>query len=507
MPDYQPKTAPYAHQTAAFERSKDAAAFALFLEQRTGKTKIVIDTAARLYELGQITALLVVAMPGRVHANWAANEIPPHMPDRIPRQIVVWSAAKAGQKGFKEKLEALLTTKSLAILLVNGEAIITSAFRQYAEKFLKARRTIAVADESSLSTRNWSKRTKVMHAIARRSAYRRILDGTPVGEGPLDLYYQMAFLDPSILGFTSFYAFKQRYAVWEKKTNHAQGREYEELKCYQNLDELTARIAPYSFQVLRKDCFDMPEKVYQKYTYELSPEQRRVYDTIAEEYKAELSNSEHVTAQHVLTRYLRLQQILSNFWPPEKAATIHEACQGAGCADCEDLGVIVTTTATRLIDPKHDPRLDAMADILAINPRPGIVWARFHHDVDALLALASRTGRRAARYDGLTSPKDKDAAQAAFQGREIDLLIGNPRSGGRGLRLDAAQWITYFSNDFSLLSRLQSEDRAEAPGRTGGTGIIDIIAADTIDDTLVDALRNKKSLADEVLGREKEDWI
>lgn len=515
MVDYIPKTEPYTHQKKAFDASCDAKVFGLFCEQRTGKTKIVIDTAAYLFENRSIDALLIVAMPGRVHRNWVALEIPAHLPDRVPRACTVWDSRRASSASFQGELDLLLETPSLAVLAVNGEAIITVAFRKFITRFLRRRRALVVADEFSLIMKTpGTQRTKMMHAIGRQpnAAVRRILDGTPSGEGPLDLYAPLMFLDWRILGFTSFVAFRNHFAKWEtgKVFDPRTGttRDYPKLVGYQNLDELQAKLAPHSFRVLRKDCWDVPEKVYQIHPFQLSPEQRRVYDSLESEYEADLPTGQRVSATHVLTRYLRLQQVASNYWPSETVGTVHAACGGNGCTECDDLGVIIGKTLLRPIAATN-PRIAAAREIFEMNAgRSGIVWARFHEDVDQVLELARLMAIPACRYDGRCSPEEKDESQDHFQLGRSQLLVGNPRSGGRGLKLSRASFILNYSNEFSLLTRLQSEDRAEEKGKLEGTGIIDLVAENTLDDlVIIPALRAKKKITDYVMNERGGRWL
>lgn len=517
---YVPKREPQPHQVEALRRSWDKPAFALFMEQRTRKTKVILDNAALLYEQKKIDALVVVAMPGRVHANWVKYELPADMPDRIPYFAVVWDASKMKAKSVQADLETLLTTNHLAILAVNGEAVITEAFRTYLARFLKTRRAMVVADEHTLIMKTpGTKRTKVMQAIGRHKNViaKRILDGTPVGEGPLDLYAPFTFLDPKILGFTSFFAFKHRYAKWKTERNFQAGYSYEVLdrgkdnvdNPYINLDELQQKIAPHSYRITRKELGRSAEKVYQRHLFQLTPTQRKAYDELEDQYETELTGGANLSARHALTRLLRLQQLTSNYWPPERVGIVHKPCAGNGCEGCDDLGVVEGFTPLRVVDPDHNPRIEALKDVLELNPStPTIVWARFHQDVDAAMILSKSLGRTPVQYDGRATPEMKDAAQSDFQsGRALD-LIGNPRSGGRGVRLDRARLIVYLSNEFSLLSRLQSEDRAEDLDKSEATGVIDLIAEDTVDDRLiVPALRAKKSLTDYVLGEKGGKWL
>lgn len=517
---YEPKREPQPHQVEALRRSWDKTAFALFMEQRTRKTKVILDNASVLYEQGKIDALIIVAMPGRVHANWIKYEIPQDLPDRIERYAVVWDAGRVGRKSFKNALEWLIDFKGLAILAVNGEAVITETFRAYLKRFLDRRKAMVVADEHTLIMKTpGTKRTKVMQAIGRHRNViaKRILDGTPVGEGPLDLYAPFTFLDPKILGFTSFFAFKHRYAKWKTERNFRAGYSYEVLdrgkdnleNPYINLDELQAKISQHSYRITRKELGRSAEKVYQPFLFQLSPLQRKAYDELEQSFETELANGANLSARHALTRLLRLQQLTSNYWPPERVGLVHAPCAGNGCEGCDDLGVVEGFSPLRVVDPDHNPRLEALRDVLELNRGvPTIVWARFHQDVDAAVELSRALGRSPVQYDGRTPPEAKDAAQSDFQsGRALD-LIGNPRSGGRGVRLDRARLIVYLSNEFSLLSRLQSEDRAEDLDKLEATGVVDLIAEDTIDDRLiVPALHAKKSLTDYVLGEKGGKWL
>lgn len=510
-------------QLEAFLKTADEPAYALLMEQRVGKSHVVINTADYQYTKYRndnqtgINGLVIIAMPGRVHRNWTTQELPADLASTY--SSVTWEAGKANTKYFRADLENLLTTPALAILAVNGEAILTETFRVYLARFLKARkRVMLVADEFTLLMKTpGAKRTKLMRIIGRQPqvVMKRILDGTPM-ETPLDLYAPFAFLDPAIIGFTSFTAFKHHFAKWKKETAWSTGQTYETLdrgpdddqSPWLNLDELQAKIAKKSFRALRSECFDVHDKTYQTATFILTPKQRKVYDDLASSLEAELPSGLKVSVKHVLTRYLRLQQITSGFYPQQRLPVIHPPCNGDGCPDCADLGVVIGFTPLERIDTT-DPRLDAYAGIIERNAQDQIItWARFHEDVDATIEQLKKMGRSPVQYDGRCGPGEKDAALAAFQGGAATDLVGNPRSGGRGIKLTQAKLIINYSNEFALLTRLQSEDRAEGPDRAYGTGIVDLAAEDTIDDLIIiPALRGKKSVYDYVMNERNGRWL
>jgi hypothetical protein len=507
---YVPKTPFWRHQKEAFDKSAELPNFAYLMEQRVGKTKPCLDRTALWYERGLLDALVVVALPAGVHLNWLTDEIPAHLPDRIPRMCVEWRSKRASTKSFKDELDRLVRFEGLAVLAANGGAVITKAFAEFMVRFLKARRVHLVGDETSLLfPRPGTDRAKAMASFGRhpRVVMKSILDGTPEDESPFHLYQQFSFLSPTILGYTSFFAFKQRYGVWKRGYNQATQREYPILEEHQNLEELRDRIAPVSYRISRREAFpDMPEQVVSPLRFELSEEQARVYNTLADEYEAELRDGHRVEARHVLVRYLRLQQVASNFWPSERIPALCTACGGDGCATCEFLGAVEVRTPLRVVDPKVNPRLRVLEDQLTRTREPFIVWCRFTKDVDDAIAACARAGVPTVRYDGLVPPDEKAANKLAFQTGGADALVGNPTSGGRGLTLKRARTVFNYSGFFSLLVYLQGNDRGEDTSldvRRGdrGTSIVNLLARGTVDEDMDEAHARKADVASIVKGR------
>ncbi len=98
--NYKFKTKPYGHQLDALEASWDKENFAYFMEMGTGKSKVLLDNAAVLYDKGLINGLLLIAPKG-VYKNWYDSEIHVHLPDHIETNIVLW---KTSDKSKKQKL-------------------------------------------------------------------------------------------------------------------------------------------------------------------------------------------------------------------------------------------------------------------------------------------------------------------------------------------------------------------------------------------------------------------
>lgn len=504
------------HQLTARERMENERAFYLAMEQRTGKTRPIIEESDDLFLKNIIDALLIVAMPSGAPFNWVRDEIPLWGNPAIPRMTYLWRADKIKNKGEQRKLQELIDFKGLAVLAVNGEATSTEAFKAYISKFMRKRRVYTAGDEATLLLgKPGNKRTRVMYAIGKLSLYRRLLDGTP-GEDPMDFFPQYWFLDPNIIGQGSFFSFKARYAELEKGYNHTTGTEYTTIKkgedgqpIYRNLNELQTLIAPYTFRVRFNDVFpDTARPVYQKRRFDLVPKQRAAYDQLEAEYEIELQSLGTVTVAHVLTRYLRLQQITSGFWPASKVAALCDQCDGAGCEECDNLGAKEQTLPlTRIIPYEENPRVEALKQELIQSKAPGIVWCRFNQDAEDISQACRELGRVSVRYDGSVDQEHKFMAKDAFQTGRADVFISKPRSAGRAVRLDAAEWMLYYSNYYGAKTRLQSEDRPKVAGRKIATQIIDAVANDTKDEDIIAALRAGRSVADIILKEDSGKWL
>jgi SNF2 family DNA or RNA helicase len=218
--NYKFKTKPYNHQLTALEKSWNKETYAYFMEMGTGKTKVLIDNMSMLYDKGKIDGALIIAPKG-VIKTWYEQEIPTHLPDHIENVSVLWQSNIT--KSQQEKLESLFEIETaLHILIMNVEAFSTEKGVKFASKFLNSHKVLMAIDESTTIKTPTAQRTKNIIKIGGMSKYRRIMTGSPVTKNPLDLYTQCEFLDPYLLDFASYYAFRNRYAVM--KTMHVRGR-------------------------------------------------------------------------------------------------------------------------------------------------------------------------------------------------------------------------------------------------------------------------------------------
>jgi SNF2 family DNA or RNA helicase len=474
------KTKPFAHQAKALELSKDKTVFALLMEQGTGKTKVAIDNVAYLYFRGEIDALLVVA-PNGVHRNWVDDELPAHMWDSVPYQAMIFRSGKANSAKFKRDFDDLITFDGLAVLAINVDALITANGKEAVKRFL-TRKVFMAVDESTDIKSPSAKRTKAARTFGRLARFRRILTGTPTGDGsPLDLYSQFAFLDPDIIGLRSFTAFKHEHAILETRIIPGQTRRtFQQVVGYKNLDRLNAVISPHSFRVTKDDALpDLPPKIFTKRYIELSTEQARLYRELRSNFLVELQDGSVVTAAMAMTRIMRLQQIA-----------------------CGHIGTGPGEPSKRI--PGPNPRLDTLVEVLEQYPGKTIVWCRFTDDINLIMETFPDVS---VRYDGNTSEEERSESKIEFQRGTARLLVGNPKAGGRGLTLHAAQNVVFFSNYFGLETRQQAEDRAHRIGLQHRVNYIDLIAEGTVDEKIVRALRAKQNIANLITGDTAREWI
>ena len=477
---YKFKMKPYAHQLTALEKSWNRDTFAYFMEMGTGKTKVLIDNLAMLYDKGKVDGALIVAPKG-VIGTWYNQELPNHLPDHIENVTVLWQANI--NKKQQSKLDRLFETgQDLHILIMNVEAFSTKKGVAFVEKFILAHNVLISVDESTTIKNPKAQRTKNLLKLAVNTKYRRILTGFPVTQSPLDLYSQSTFLSPQLLGYTSFYSFQNRYA---KLINRNMGtRTFRQVVGYQNLEELTTNVNEFSYRVLKKECLDLPDKVYQRREVELTPEQKKVYKQLTDYAIAELDSHEIVSVTSVLTQILRLHQVVCGFVRHDNGEEVEVKSN----------------------------RLDELLDVLQEVQGKTIIWANYQYDIKRILKkLHDITGvDSVATYYGETPDEERQEIIRRFQDPNSDLqyLISNTQTGGYGITLTEANTVIYYSNNYDLEKRLQSEDRAHRIGQTNKVTYIDLVAKGTVDEKIVKALRNKLDLAQEVLRDEKwKDWI
>jgi hypothetical protein len=421
---------------------------------------------------------------------------------------------------------------------MNCDSVLSKDGNKYIEWLIKRRRCMLVADEDFMA--NWSARTQRVLAYSRRpnAIIKAITTGTPVDEGPLEMFYPAKFLKEGLLGYADKVPFIARYCEFEveeveeilpngmvikrqlpagkrfnkfKKMNGSSDPydRYPVFKSYRNLDELREKIFGFAMRVRREDISNAPPKTYVSQYFDLSSEQQRVYDQLRDEYAVDLG-SRKVTEREVLQRMTRLQMVARGYWPPERQGVPCAACHGLGislntveedCPVCDGLCINVVTTPLERIDSTSTPALNALVEALRQVPQPFVIWCRFRQDVDDVVRHLRGLGYTVFEHHGGVPDAQAEANYQLFKSGGGDGMVGTVGGGlGRGKDLSRATLTVYYSNDWSSRLRRQTEDRTEKIDRVISTTVVDLLAVGTRDEEVVAALRAKRELAARVLG-------
>ena len=472
------KTKPYKHQEEALFKSFARDNYAYFMEMGCGKSKVLIDNMTWLYENKHIDTAIIIAPKG-VYMNWKNSEIPTHLPDDVPNNVYVWkSGANKSEKIVLE--EGVRTRDKLRILLVNVEAFATAKVKKYLQAFIHRSNFLLAVDESTTIKNIKAKRTKEILKLGQSAKYKRILTGSPITQSPMDLYSQCYFLDKDLLGFDSYWSFQGRYAIIRQTRigNHS----FQQIVGFRNLSELTDKLHRFSYRVTKEQALDLPEKIYTTREVNLTSDQIKHYNSMKDSAVALLDGGDMVTAPEVMTRLLRLQQLLCGYLVTDDGETVEIA----------------------------NHRIDAMLDTIEEMDGKVIIWSRFRHDIKKIRkALEKDYGLgTVVTYYGDTSQEDRDKAIDRFQNDEgTKFFVGNAQTAGRGLTLTAATNVIYYSNDFNLETRIQSEDRCHRIGQKNNVLYVDLVVPDSIDIHIVKVLQSKITLAGKTLGEEARKWL
>jgi len=547
----------FRHQQELLDRTKDLPAWGVLFEQGCGKSAPTIHTAVHLWREHKIDGVVVVA-PNGVHRNWITDEVPKHC--AAAWRGLDWHSdrGKAQDKAFAQLLEVKPSNgafgtsgnqriQELAWFAISYDGLMTPRGRDAVLRFKERYgRFMLVVDEGSRVKNPVAKRTQKVRALRQLAAYVRLLNGTPVGNAATDVYSQFQILDNAFwhqYGIASWTAFQARFCVFRKivvggdddragdsaprsrgpivphgataegvaayeqldldallaSVEHdveagasvpppraaTTGRTIEVVVGYRELDKLKEMIAPMSTRVTKEDAgLDLPPKLYSRLLFDLAPEQRRVYDELRREYMVELDNGALVTAPIAMVRILRLQQIACGYLPnpddPERPKIFYD-------------------------DDGRNPRLQLLLDRLEDTPHQGIIWARFTPDVDAICRALGPP--RCARYDGEVSGKERERSLERFHAGKAKFIVAKVQSMGMGVTLVEAKSVFYYSNTFSLLDRLQSEDRCHRVGQTQSVSYYDLVAHRTVDEKLIKSFRENRDVANRVTGDAYREWL
>ena len=479
---------PFKHQRDAVAscHNTDIYNYAYLMEMGTGKTlTALIDLL--LLNNKDIVECAVVLAPKSVYRNWM-KEINTFISSDYDYKVNTWDPSMIDpytkENLSTEKFFVAGRESKLHVFLMNIESLSTPKGMNYLSAFLSRKdlsRTMMIVDESTTIKTPTAKRTKNLIKITKDIAYKRILTGTPVTKSPLDIYTQFAFLDTKILGQSNYYAFRARYAKIINRPTSG-GRHFPLITGYQRLEELEEKIYTHAYRVKKEECTDLPDKVYQKRFVTMSEKQLVAYESLRR-------NAMFIFNDNTTTSVNRLSQIVK----------LHQVCCGFTINDDGEI---------------HDvpnKRYDELLNVLEESDGKVIIWANYRHNIQTITQkLKDKYGDTStAAFYGDTDNQVRMDLVENFQnkGHDLTYLVANPKTGGYGITLTASHTVVYFSNNYDLEIRLQSEDRAHRIGQKNKVTYVDFVCKGTVDEKILTALKNKVDIASQVMGDELKSWI
>lgn len=480
---------PFKHQVEGIQLYRGHPFYGFFDQPGCGKSKIVVDGNNLLFNDKALFGAVVVC-PNTVKSTWANTEwgqIAKHTPAAVPHFVY---RIESGRRPPKMNDYYLEKGRAFVWMIVNYEALRNPKIEDYLREFLQNMSPAAMILDESTKVKNRSAiQTKAALRLGPTAARRYILTGTPIAKNPLDLYTQMSFLSPSILRFSHFIAFRNRYA--QMGGYMVQGRPVQVVG-WQNLDELKEKMKPYTRVVDKKTALpDLPPKLYTRMEIPLADEQQHAY-TMMKDHAVTTVPGEigQATARIALTKILRLSQITSGHVPLVNSIT----------------------GAEQVVSFKENPKFDAIVDLLE-DTEFMVVFGMFIVEIEDLAARLKKLGISCGMIYGATSLAEREQIQADYHAGKIRVVICQVVTGGIGIQLTHGGTAVFMTNPYSHEARVQAEERLHRPGQVNErVNYIDLIAVtqegyNTVDHTVLKALEKKQNLSDAVLGQRMEEVL
>ncbi len=464
-------------------------AHALFMEQGTGKTPVIIRRIcenSRKYKArtGKVYNVLIVC-PKNVRNNWL----------REIKEFTTVTGNISVVRGTKLEREKQILTAFAVRADVTFSVIICSydSISSTSEMFSVAKFNDIILDESHYIKNSRTKRWKCLKDLRENSDNGFVLSGTPITNSIIDLYTQLEFIDKGMSGFSSFAKFKEFYGVYEQDFS---GTGVSKLVGYQNLPFLQERLSRVAMLITKVEAIPtMPLKVYLEREITLSEEQLNWYKSISDSIAIEIKNADMnntMTANHFLTKMLRLAQITSGFLKTDD--------------EVDTLGII--QKRGKIVRSKENPKLEELVKVIqeTTDKEKIIVWANWTEDIIQIAERLKKENINCCTFTGSTSDTNRIKAEDDFNKKDavsMKVFIGNAAAGGTGLNLRGydpsndthganCTTVVYYSQGWSMVHRSQSEDRAHRKGTRVPVTYVDLVVPSSIDEEIRNAVKMKQ---------------
>lgn len=464
-PGYRFKTQPMKKQMEAIEFCYSVDRWNLPAEMGCGKTKIFMDVMSAHLSAGKIDGIVAISRVN-LRANWI-REYEKHCP--LELNTYVLESTKASVKRLKNLKPPFLV--SVGVESLQGKLFKGQVFEALLEVVQNHRLGMGV-DEAHLIKSHKANRSRNVDALGAYAKYKGIMTGTPVPKDILDLYMQMHFLDPDILGHPSFFSFKLTHAVLG-------GFNGKEILSFRDTDKIMKDIDPYTFRMYRSDVVDLPPLTRRAAIVHLTPDMKKAYATMKRERMIELKD-QRITAPVVISMYTRLRGLSSGYiYDDEKNIQWIE-------------------------DPEKTPKAKELKSIFENTREQMIIWVSNHAEIQA---VEKTLGKNVVSFHGKKTTTEREEALADFKAGKYQAIVATVASMQTGLTLTEATLEIFYSLPLSYSDFIQAEARAYRIGQDKKVLVLMMVTEGTIDMDILAALLDKKDVHDYVMEKPDEIFI
>lgn len=437
----------HAYQEYATQRIIDTPKVGLFLDMGLGKT---VSTLTAVEEL--------------IHDRFAVRKCLVIAPLRVAK--MTWTDEAAKWDHLHLRISRVLGSETERKRALSTDADVYTINRENVPWLVKlyGRRwpfDMVVVDESSSFKNHRAKRFRALRQVLGLIDRLVLLTGTPSPRSLMDLWAQMYLLDQGARLGKTIGAYRDAYFKPGKRNGYVV---YDWI-LRDGADEVIYRhIGDVCVSMTADDWLTLPERVTNRVEVELPPAARRTYDQLLRDFVAEIDGNE-VTAANAAVLTGKLLQVANGAVYDEDGA----------------------------VREVHRAKLDALAEIREECSEPMIVFYWFQHDMERLQKAFPD-----ARF------LETEADMAAWNRGEIPMLLLHPASAGHGLNLqEGGHVIVWYGLTWSLELYQQANARLYRQGQTKPVIVHHLVAKNTMDGRVLNALAGKSTGQDALIAAVK----
>lgn len=471
------KYKPLMHQVVMYNIMTNTDASAILADPGTCKTGPYLWAIDKYIQNGDIRKCLIITL------SHLKDNVIEEMKAQVPhlKGVVLKNSVQAN-KILNKKYKIAKMNTDYDIYMANYESMFSLVDMIEDGMF-----QMVILDEAHRLGAPRSRQTKSIIKKFKNVPYKYIISGTLHANNLMSFFMPFRFLGPDTIPEANYYAFRKRFFktvdddgyIWvPNRGAHAIVRKI---------------IGALSVSFKKEDCLDLPEKIYQTYSCEMSPEQKKVYDKAKEDMIIYIENmcnmcdmqdrcdgicEDNMLVKNALVLTTKLAQIACGFY---RNTSI----------EVDDDGKKIDNSNIISFDSSKIKLLVKTIDGIPANKKI-IVWSTFIH------ALGDIEAELKKHFGGIVTIRSNSNAFAKveeFKKSGKRILIANPRKAGTGLNIQFSNYQIFFNNNYSFVQRDQAESRQYRKGQENSVTIIDLICKDTVDETILGILKNKEEMS------------